>query len=64
MAKELCQQINGKKGSTFHNMYAKGNGATDGFVAFQQASGTLADLTSDVGALAFQSTTLKWWNGK
>ena len=62
MAKELCQQINGKKGNTARNLYLKGNGSTDGFIAFQQAT-ALADLTSDVCALAFQSTTLKYLNG-
>jgi hypothetical protein len=63
MAKNLCQEINGKTGSTFKNAFVKGNGATDGFMAFQQASGTLADLSSDVGALAFEGTTFKRWNG-
>ena len=62
MAKELCQQINGKKGNTARNMYLKGNDYTDGFIAFNPAT-TLADLTSDVCALAFQSTTFKYWNG-
>jgi hypothetical protein len=61
--KELCQQINGKKGNTSCNHYIKGNDSTDGFLAFQQAT-TLADLTSDVCAFAFQSTTPKYWNGK
>lgn len=60
--KELCQQINGKKGNTARNLYLKGNGNTDGFLAFAQPT-ALADLTSDVCAFAFQSTTPKYWNG-
>lgn len=62
MAKELCQQINGEKGSTFRNILVKGNSANDGFIAFGQPS-SLDNLTSDVCAFGFQSTTPRYWNG-
>jgi hypothetical protein len=62
MAKVICQQINGKSGNTARNYLIKGNDSTDGFVAWNPAT-TLADLTSDVRALAWEGTTLKNWNG-
>lgn len=62
MSKQNIQQINGGRGGTFRNLFASGSSSSDGFIAFNPAT-TLADLTSDVRAIAWESTTLKKWNG-